>query len=94
MIAMIEKSMIISQKYDSQEEFGKIMSSLHAPRFSIRFDLVSVVLALEVVETKNDRFDGDGFQKRFEVRGTKMEMTPSCLPRRAGSKHVPVDLER
>ena len=37
------------------------MSSLHAPRFSIRFDLVSVVLALEVVETKNDRFDGDGF---------------------------------
>ena len=57
-----QASAIIYQKYDSWEEFGKIMSSLHAlVTFSIRFDLVSVVLALEVIETKNDRFDGDGF---------------------------------
>ena len=44
---------------------------------------------------KNYRFHEDGFSliTFFDMRGIKIEITSSCLPRRAGSSHVLFDLD-
>ena len=47
-------------------------------------------------QMKNYRFSRRWFfiDNFSDIRDTKIKMTPSCLACRAGSKHVPLDLER
>ena len=65
-------------------------------RFSVRFHLRSIIFGSRGHQIKNYRFSRRWFfiNNFFDMRDTKIKMTPSCSLCRAGSKQVLFDLER
>ena len=59
------------------------------------FEQSSIILAPEVIKLNIIVFFTGMFfiNNFFDMRDTKMKMTPSCSPGRAGSIHVLFDLE-